>query len=191
MRDLVFDTETTGIVNFKNKDYRVQPYLVQLAAQLIEDDRVVAEINLITIPEHNGVRFPVPPVVEAIHGISDALIDRVGFSYKVAIPMFHNMLRRADRLVAHNMAFDFAIMKAAYSRINGPQDRLLQIPKICTMLTAKPVLKLPGKYGYKWPSLDASYRFLVDPDGFDDAHDAMADTRACAAILKALENNGS
>jgi hypothetical protein len=48
-------------------------------------------------------------------------------------------------------------------------------------------LKLPNsRGGYKWPTLDEAYRVLVDPSGFKDAHDAMADTRACRGVYYAL-----
>ena len=60
------------------------------------------------------------------------------------------------------------------------------------MLSSMPVLKLPGRYGnYKWPKLEEAYKFLVDPAGFEDAHDALVDVKACAAVLDALEEMGA
>ena len=47
--------------------------------------------------------------------------------------------------------------------------------------------KIPGKY--KWPNLAEAYAAYVDPAGFTDAHDAMADVQACARVLHAIEDN--
>jgi len=58
------------------------------------------------------------------------------------------------------------------------------------MKTLEPIMKLPGKYGYKFPTLDEAYRAYVDPMGFEGAHDAMKDVEACAAVLWAIEDNG-
>ena len=60
------------------------------------------------------------------------------------------------------------------------------------MMASSFVLKLPGRFGnsYKWPKLSEAYETLVDEEGFEGAHDAMADVRACRAVyykLKELE----
>lgn len=191
MRTLIFDTETTGLANHK-KPISTQPYTVQLAATLMLDDKVVGEFNTIVIPSFKGDVMAIPPRSTETHGITDAMVEVVGMRPEVVVPVFNNLLKMADRLVAHNMKFDLLIMKALYSRLAADQKILWEIPKICTMLSSKPILKLPGKYGdYKWPSLEEAYAFLVNPDGFEDAHNAAADVMACRAVLKALEERGA
>lgn len=192
MLTLVFDTETTGMANFKKGvSIHTQPFIVQLAAVMYLDRRIVAEINFIADPVFREKRVSVPQGAFDVHGISDEIIEKAALSYKTVSPMFNQLIRKADLLVAHNMQFDLLMARAMFTRVAYPHDTILGIPKVCTMLSAKPVLKLPGKFGdYKWPSLDESYKELVDPDGFEGAHDGMVDAKACAAVLFALEDAG-
>ena len=57
----------------------------------------------------------------------------------------------------------------------------------CTMLNTVEIVKIPGRKGYKWPKLDEAYRILVDPDGFEGAHDALADVKACRKVFYNLK----
>lgn len=188
MRTLVFDTETTG-KSLPKADLSAQPYIVQLAAILFDGRREVAHFSAITIPDFRGVRAEIPKEASDIHGVTMDLVDRVGVPYNVALPMFNNLAKRADRLVAHNTEFDDLLIRAAYSRIAAPQQVLWDLPKICTMKSSESVLKLPGKYGYKWPSLAEAHQHFTG-EGFEGAHDAMVDVRACARVLWGLEDAG-
>lgn len=188
MRTLVFDTETTG-KSVKGGQLAQQPYIVQIAAVLFDERRPIAHFSAVTVPEFRGERAPIPQEASNIHGITDELVDRVGVSYKVALPVFNNLAKRADRLVAHNIEFDDLLVRAAYSRIAAEQQVLWDLPKVCTMQSSETVLKLPGKYGYKWPSLLEAHQFFTG-EGFDGAHDAMVDVLACSRVLWALEDAG-
>ena len=105
--------------------------------------------------------------------------------------MFNQILRRAHRLVAHNMAFDAPRMTDQYRRLGVVSELFESIPKFCTMESLTDVMKLPAKFPgkYKWPNLAEAYAAYVDPAGFTDAHDAMADVQACARVLHAIEDN--
>lgn len=194
MLTLVFDTETTGMADFKAAKLNrlhCQPYIVQLGASLYLDRQVVAEVNILADPTYKGDRMSIPPGATEVHGITDSMIEAAGFDHKLVVPLFNQLVKKADRLVAHNMQFDLLMARSMFTRIAASHDTLLGVPKVCTMLSSKPVLKLPGKYGdFKWPSLDEAYRVLVDADGFEGAHDAMVDVRAAAAVLFALEDAG-
>lgn len=192
---LVFDTETTGFHKGKENLGRAdQPYLVQLGAQLFDDDtrRILAEINLIALPEFRGVVAPIPKAASDVHGITDDIVQKYGLSYKVVIPMFNQLLRNADKCVCHNVAFDEVIMLVAYSRIAADQTLYREKPHLCTMKALTPVLKIPNatRGGYKWPSLMEAYKILVDPAGFEGAHDAMEDVRATGKLFWACVDKG-
>lgn len=204
IRTLVFDTETNG-KRPKGRDVPLhkEPGLVQIAAILYLGRRPVGHLSCFMPPMGpQGDRRPIPDpelsptgtLTDADYaffrksGITDETVDAAGVPFKVGVAMFNNFVRVADRIVAHNIAFDDPIVRAAYSRIACPQQALWETPKYCTMKTLEPVLKLPGKYGFKFPTLDESYRALVDPLGFAGAHDAMVDVQACAAVLWAIED---
>lgn len=193
MRTLVFDTETNGKANFKETaTHPSQPYFCQIAAMLYEDEDLVQQINVIACPTNaNGDVMDIPAEATAVHGITQERAEAVGLPYKLVIPLFNQLLRRADVLVAHNLQFDAMVMAAAYYRHGFAADELQRPRRICTMKSSEGVLKLPGKFGgYKWPTLDEAYRHLVDPEGFEGAHDAFADTIACAKVYWALINAG-
>lgn len=195
MSTLVLDTETTGFMKKNLPSYhKTQPWIVQIGAQLFnEDRRVVGEVNFILDPrKHEGGHIEGNESACAFHMITTPMIDRYGVPYKVGLAAFNNLLTRADTIVAHNMPFDIAILRSAYERFGGPVGAL-SVPKSeCTIQLTKDILKLPGKYkDYKWPTLMEAYKALVDPAGFDGAHDAMVDVRACAAVYWAVQDGGN
>ena len=187
MRTLIFDTETTGMWNFKadlaDPD---QPRPVQISALLYADSIEVAGINLLI-----NCQVPSHPKALEVHRKTPELLRTCGLEELTALAIFNNFARRADRIVAHNIEFDKRIVQGMALRNNLTHNALESTPLFCTMKTSTDVLRIPGRFGgFKWPKLIEAYKELVDPAGFADAHDALADTRACAAILFALEDQG-
>lgn len=193
-RTVVFDTETNGKRPKVRKGQSLppdqEPAITQIAAMLFWGRRPVAHLSCFIDPlNHDGTPAEIPREEFFIKsGITQETVDAVGLPNKVGIAMFSQLLKVSDRMVAHNIAFDCPITRAAFQRVNAPLERFDELPKFCTMKTLEPILKLPGKYGYKFPTLDESYRALVDPEGFDGAHDAMVDVEACAKVLWAIED---
>lgn len=185
-RCLYFDTETTGKWDFKaGIEAEHQPYIVQLA-MILDDEagRPVAEANLI---------LELPDGVETeegafrVHGIGRDRIEAYGVSRKAALYLFDTFSKAADVLVAHNYDFDSKVIASAFHREGREFD--LSKPSFCTMKNATNIVRIPGRYNnnYKWPTLMEAYQVLVDAKGFEGAHDAMADVRACREIHKALQ----
>jgi len=191
LRTLVFDTETNG-KRPKGRDVplALEPAITQIAAILFWGRRPVAHLSCFVQPL-NGQGQPAEIPNEKFFidsGITQETVDAVGRPLKTGLAEFNQMVKVADRVVAHNIQFDDPVTRGNYSRIAAPQREYWDTPKFCTMKTLEPVLKLPGKYGYKFPTLDESYRALVDPMGFEGAHDAMVDVKACAKVLWAVED---
>jgi DNA polymerase III epsilon subunit-like protein len=101
---------------------------------------------------------------------------------------FERMLRHADVVVAHNIAFDHLIVMSEYIRLGMQEpDPFRGKTLFCTMMESMNVCKLPGRYGkYKWPALQEAYSKLVGGE-FTGAHDALGDIRACKAVYDALQ----
>ena len=60
--------------------------------------------------------------------------------------------------------------------------------RLCTMQSSTQYCQLPGRYGYKWPTLTELHNILFGRD-FEDAHDAAGDINAtenCFWKLKEL-----
>ena len=187
---LVFDTETTGIVDFRQApDAKGQPRMVQLGALLLDQDgKEVAQLNTMIRP--NG--FAVPDEASMVHGITTEKASRYGVPLRFALHMFNQMAKCAEILVAYNIQYDDWVLRGEAARECCDHPMNLQSKRYhCAMLLSKDILKLPGKYrDYKWPKLQEAYRFFFNCD-FDGAHDAMADVRATAAVyLKIRELKG-
>lgn len=182
---LFFDTETTGKADFRAPATAAhQPRLVQLAALLTDEvGDEVASLNLIIKP----AGFEIPLAATEVHGISTeaALLSGVGVHHALAI--FVALAERADALVAHNIQFDDLVMASEAARF----DYLIpeRLP-FCTMIAMTPICRLPGRYGddFKWPNLMEAYRHCFRHE-FVDAHDALADVRACKAVFFWLKKN--
>lgn len=192
MTVLFFDTETTGFVQDRlPANHPDQPYIVQLAAQLCNDDGdILAGFSLIV---NNGV--VIPERASAVHGITEGIAAAYGVTPATAIGMFKHFFRRADLVVAHNIKFDKLVIEAAISRLEG--DLVFDKPVFCTMEAASPIINLPptermvaaGITKPKPPKLEEAIRFFFD-EPLDGAHDAMVDVIGCRRVyfhLKSLE----
>ncbi|MPQ47089.1 3'-5' exonuclease [Marinifilum sp. N1E240] len=185
---LFFDTETTGLP--KNwgapvTDIDNWPRLVQLAWLLYDSkNQEIKSANRIVIPEG----FTIPTEASNVHGISTERAHKEGIDLTDALNEFSSALEEANFLIAHNISFDEKIAGAEFIRKNI-SNKLNNIPKICTMKTTTNICKIPGRYGYKWPNLTELHNHLFNK-GFDDAHDALADVKACADCFFELKKAG-
>lgn len=113
---LFFDTETTGFVQDRLPvDHPDQPYVVQLAAELTEDDgEPVAGFSFIIDP---GIgEITIPTKASDVHGITDERAVALGVSAEFALGAFTHLYQRADLAVAHNIKFDRAVIETAIAR---------------------------------------------------------------------------
>ncbi len=193
---LFFDTETTGFVQDRLPvDHPDQPYIVQLAAELTEDDgEPVAGFSFIIDP---GIgEITIPTKASDVHGITDERAVALGVSAEFALSAFTHLYQRADLVVAHNIKFDRAVIETAISR-HYRKIMPLRKPLFCTMEAATPIVNLPptermlaaGFNKPKPPKLEECIRHFFDED-LEGAHDALIDVRACSRVffhLKSLE----
>lgn len=195
--DLLLDTETTGFAPYGCVDPTDprQPHCVQLALAHRErsSGRIVNAAKFLLCPEGP---FEIAPGAQEVHGISAETCRLQDIPASKGFALFRIMSALADRIVAHNIDYDWGILAALAFRSNVGLEALPKVPRFCTMRAATPLCKLPPtermvKAGrgsqYKAPKLIEAYKILVSPEGFDKAHDAFADLSAMNAILNALE----
>jgi DNA polymerase III epsilon subunit-like protein len=194
--DLLLDTETTGFAPKGCNDPADprQPHAVQIALAHRERStgRLVNAAKFILNPKGD---WTMPPGAEAIHGISRTQCTLQGIPADKGLALFRIMASISDRLVAHNIDYDWSILQALAYRSNVGFESLPKYTRFCTMEATRSVCKLPptermiqaGIKGYKAPKLIEAYKIMVDPKGFDKAHDAFADLSAMNAILNVLE----
>lgn len=195
MAILFFDTETTGMWQFKNRTLNPkQPNLVQLGALLTDDDgKEIAAFSALVFPEST---WTMDPGAQAVHGISMNDMEQYGICLPNVINVFEDMYTAAEKVVAHNIKFDTRVMRKAYHEMDIPEeDHPFQEDdpreQICTMLTATPVCGIQkARGGQKWPKLEEAMQFFFNEDMNGTAHNAMADTRACARVYFKLKELG-
>lgn len=186
--ELFFDTETSGTFNFKNPLFRNPdfPWVVQLGAILAEDGIAYAEYNVMI--QSNG--RTITPGAQKVHNIPVELADRAGLTEQEVAVTFNQLVENADLIVAHNMQFDYTIMRGFFFRTDVSDSELFNADKYCTMLGTTSLCKLPGRFGnYKWPKLQELHKFLFG-ENFVGAHDAMFDIRATMKCFYELKDRG-
>lgn len=189
MKALIFDTETTGMVQFRRPpEDPSQPDLIQLGMLLVDcrDWKAYAKHSLL-VQLAPGVT--IDPGAKEAHGISEEDCERFGVAPIVACSLFNQACMQADIIVAHNLSFDASIMKTALYRIGNKPHRLDGRQQVCTKEATTDVLKLPGKYGYKWPTLAEAYLHYTGEE-IEGAHDALVDTEACLQVFRGLVHEG-
>ena len=164
MRDIVFDTETTG---FGVEEHRV----IELGAvELINRLPTGKTFHTYLNPER-----PIDPGAERIHGITN---DKVKDAPKFATVAQQWLAFVADAtLVAHNAEFDMAFMTMELSRCNLPPH---SNPVVDTLALAR--VKLPGQR-HKLDALCSHY-------GIDNSarvfHGALLDAQLLAEVYVEL-----
>jgi len=171
---LIFDTETTGLVNSKIPwTDPQQPHLVQLGMLLVDtsDWTCKSKTNLLVqLPtkDDGSPLVQMETKAQETHGIAPEDLSRFGVSAEIASVLFYQACQNADVIVAHNMAFDRIVMDATLHRSGIPmftrkdnddtetrssptgsilEDMLLPGRQfICTKDESTDVLKLPGKF---------------------------------------------
>ena len=171
---LFFDTETTGIP----KDYKAPctntdnwPRLIQLGWLLTDaEGRILSEGNHIVRPDG----FEIPKAASDVHGITTEFALENGKPLLDVIFAFGADLNQADCVVGHNLDYDLHIVGAEYVRLGYDSRIMFARPTLCTMQATIQFCNIPGRFGPKWPKLMELYTKLFG-QGFDGAHDAMAD----------------
>lgn len=178
---LFFDTETTGLVNWK-VPFDEQPERMVQLGMILTDDKLntIHEVGLIIKPEG----YLIPPFVSNIHGITNEMANNCGVPVYIALDLFSRFKQQSSEIIGHNIKFDKAIVASEFLRKSSKwEDK----PEYCTMLESTHICQLTGTRGYKWPKLSEAYQYFFN-ETLEDAHDALTDVRATVRIYKELMN---
>jgi len=185
---LFFDTETSGLPRLWQAPVEAVdnwPRMVQLAWQQVDAHGHLLQDGNFIIKPHG---FVIPDEVARIHGITTERALREGYDLKTVLIEFASVIDRSEILVAHNIDFDEKITGAEFIRAQV-EHRLFEKKRICTMKQSTDYCRIPGKYGYKWPTLSELHIRLFEND-FEEAHDASVDVSACVRCFFELKKRG-
>jgi len=188
MNILVIDTETTGLprdYNAPTTDTANWPRVVQIAWQIYDGEQFIAGENHLIKPND----FEIPAAATAVHGITTKQARRDGISITAALAELGRAAKDTTLIIGHNLSFDTHIIEAEAVRLHQASPFPATAHRVCTMTTATPLMRLPGKYGWKFPRLDELHRYLFGAD-FDDAHNAQHDVSATARCYFEMVKRG-
>jgi DNA polymerase III epsilon subunit-like protein len=182
---LVFDTETTGLINkdllpIQYKHLNLYPYITQISAILYDvDNQTTKKVfnTYIKIPDD----VEIPEVVVNLTGITREKCND-GMEIRDALSTFYNLYMKSNAIIAHNMWFDSKMIRIECIRNNFP--KMLDIfyshesnPRdvYCTMMLGTKYLGLT-----KFVRLSVLYELLFG-EKVDESklHNAMVDTDLC------------
>jgi DNA polymerase III epsilon subunit-like protein len=185
---LILDTETTGKpinYNAPMKEVDNWPRVIQLAWMVCNEsgEEIVRHVHLI---KPDGWVIP-KEEFWIKHGYSTERSEQEGVAIEYVLDQFVHDLNGCHTVVAHNLSFDYNVLGAELLR---KKMRANAKPlKICTMVSSTDLLKIPGKYGYKYPNLTELHNHLFGRS-FEGAHDAMNDVVACKDCFFELRTKG-
>jgi len=166
MREIVLDTETTGL-SAKNGDRLVEIGCIELINHLPSGE---------TYHQYINPGIPMPREAQDVHGLSDEFLsDKPGFSE--IVDGFLAFVEAAP-LIIHNASFDMGFINSELGRVK--RDPLPSTQAIDTVLIARK--KYPGSPA----SLDALCRRFQIDNTARTVHGALIDAELLAKVYLEL-----
>lgn len=185
---LTFDTETTGLFDFKQPaDAEGQPRLCSFAA-IIQDAKGEEIDRAQWLIKPDGWSIDGTKAGE-VNGHTDAELEAEGIPVRDVLGYWTEMISEGMIAAAFNAEFDCKVMRAELRRA-GLDDLFEQTPQTCIMRGLKPYQDqgLAMKRGQYVSLADACAFFELDQA---EAHKAMSDTEDAAKILRILIRDGN
>lgn len=179
MNYLFFDTETTGFpLNDVAPRAIGQARIIQLAAVLL-DNNLKERACFSTLIKPEG--WEVQPGAQSVHGISTEDCEDYGIPIDDALRVFQRMEAQAGVRIAHNISFDNRMLGLELYKGTSSFD-------FCTMQVMTNKCQIESKRGgFKWPKLKEAFKYCFGTE-LENAHDALADVRACIKIFQWLKS---
>jgi DNA polymerase III epsilon subunit-like protein len=175
---LIFDTETTGLIENRTVSLTKQPHMIEFYGQLVNlrDGSVKRKF-------HSLVKPPIPlPVkvkgdkgIAEMTGITEEMLDGQPVFKDVAADIFE-IIKASPMVIAHNLSFDMDMVDVEFERLNDKVEWPKR--KVCTV---EQTIHLRGRR----LNLTNLHSFLFPGETFT-AHRAINDVLAltrCAVEL--------
>lgn len=177
MKAFVFDFETTGLVLHPDAKDKVQPRIIEIGAVILNSKGKIEE----SMSQIVNPGMLIEPVITKITGLTDEDLKEqppIG----EFLPALLTMLAKCDVMIAHNLAFDKAMLELELARnqVHLRQRQQVHTPRwprleICTVQEYK---ELWGRR----PKLTELYEHICG-EPLKQTHRALDDVLALARIV--------
>lgn len=175
---VIFDASANG----KPKSYKAAqddsfnwPRLLHLSWIILgEDLKPIQDYNCLIKPEG----FTPNPTSLKSHHLELEKLQEKGNVLKDVLDQFEKSIQENEFVFAHNLKFNEGVVGSEYRRMTRPSP-LTGADTYCLMHEATYYCKLPGKRGYKWPSLQEMHSLIFN-QGFTPSNNARADVIAAS-----------
>jgi DNA polymerase III epsilon subunit-like protein len=166
---LIFDTETTGLVENMTTRLDHQPEIIEFCGITIDpyNGKVYDILDTLIKPS-----VPITVEITKMNNITNPMVERAPH-FKELAKDIRDLIERSDAVVAHNAMFDVNMIDLEFMRLGTTP--VAWPPIICTI---EATIHLTG---YRL-SLAALHNYLFKKP-FDDAHRARADVEALARCV--------
>lgn len=183
MKYLCFDTETTGLFNFKEPaDAPGQPRLAHLAMILADENGIeIDRTDLYVQPKG----WTMPAEAGAVNGLTTEFLRENGTPINIVLEAYADEIRSGRIAVAYNAQYDLKVMRGEMRRA-GMDDLFEQTQNICVM---RPMIKLcnipkANGAGIKFPKLVEAMAYFGHK--LEGAHRAMNDAEGALLVMRGL-----
>ena len=174
-RTLVFDTETTGLIDNNVVDVKRQPLIIEFYGCHVDfNGKIIDELEFRCNP---GI--PLEPIITKITGLRDEDL-KAEKSFKYHAQAVCDFIGQSDSVVAHNFSYDWAMINFEMQRAGliAPWPLI----RICT------VEETEWFKGHRL-NLSALHEHLFG-ETFQDAHRAKNDVMALVRCFNELRERG-
>ena len=176
---IIFDTETTGLINNPSAPLSAQPEIIEIAAVKLDDETLeqVGAYRTLIKPK----QLPLPAIIVKITGITDNTLANER-SFARVLPTLTDFFVGERTCVAHNCAYDIGMFSLELRRL----DSMAKFPwphrHICTVETNMDITGRRMKLG-------ELYQHVTGRE-IEGAHRAMNDVLALAEIVRWMRAGG-
>lgn len=171
----IFDTETDGLIRDS-----ILPNIIQISWMIIDYDGIVYKKSTELI---NGNYNPNSDAFK-INNLKPEIIKKLGLEPEEAYQKVVYDLKYCNLIVAHNLDFDYPILKNEFSNYNVNFD-LSKLKKFCTMKWGYNELKKKLESDPKYPKLTELYEYLFNHT-IRQYHNSNSDVVILSKIVKEI-----
>ena len=177
MKILILDIETTGFLDTGGK-------IVEVGIVSLNTETGARKIIFNQVCHETGITRSEVENAWIVKN-SDLTVDAIRHSKNLEVlkPVIQHIIDSyPDGATAFNNTFDFGFLE------NRGIVFCKKLP--CPMRLATPIIKLPGRRGYKWPKVEEAYEYYFGKTEYVEQHRGADDAMHEAEIVYEMINSG-